>query len=771
MKELAYIRHCSSITAIKSNGITTKRSMHLQRRIRGFVLVSLMSIAVLTTTLFYLQILRGAHYAQRARDSRVRTLTVEGARGRITDRYGRTLAGTALAYEALLSPSDVSRDQLNQSIFAALMIINNAGVTPACTIPIEQTEQGYTYTGDVEAFLKEQKLSPETSAAQAVDALLLRYEAQAIPEDALLGVLAVRLQLSRQSYRAYRPVRIAQFETPALCAQFAENNLLMPGVTIEAVPARTYPYGETFCHGLGFLGKISAEEAEAYTEKGYDIYTDIVGKSGLESLFEPLLRPSAGEVTVSVDSLGRRNAVLSETPATDGQDVVLTLDANLQATAEQSLDDTMAKIRSGALGERFPNARIGAAVAIDVSNGEVLAMASTPGYDPNVFMQRLDDAAWQALNPEYLTAAGNVDRDPTLPRPLVNNAITNAFAPGSVFKPVTALAALESGVVTAEETIYDAGRYTHFSTTDAPACWTWNDSSTTHGLVNIKDAMAVSCNYFFYEMGVRTGSQALEAMARRLGLGTKSGLGLLGETEGTLDSQAHSSAACLRKALEQMRALRPDFDEGAATDATNALLENPSLENAHRCFSPLGFTAAEINALYAQIDQYRWRPSRILAAAIGQGDTAVTVVQMANAIAAITQQGKRYTPRLVQSLPDEGGEIAPTVACEAFLRAASVETVMDGMHDAVRTGTARRPFEGCTIDIAGKTGTAQSTGRDAFAWFVAYAPADNPRVAVAVMIAQGGHGTYAAPVARAILEAYFAPGLGTQAPCPQDLLP
>jgi penicillin-binding protein 2 len=721
--------------------------------------------------LFFLQIIRGPYYAGQARESRIRTVAIQGVRGRITDRYGRTLAATKLVYSALLSPGDVTGAELNGSIYAALVILKNAGVQLSCTIPITVRDGTYAYTStDNAAFLTETKLLAKCTATEAVDALTKRYKASAVPKDALLDVLAVRLQLNRQRYRAYRPVRLGLFEDVTLCAQFAENSALMPGVSSDAVPVRVYPNGTQLCHVLGYMGRISAEDAEDYKLKGYDVNADLVGKSGIEALFEPVLHPVPGEVTVSVDSTGRRNAVLNETPSKDGQSLVLTIDARLQGVAQKALEDTMAKIRNGTYGERFAGARIGAVVAMD-TGGEVLAMASVPGYDPNAFLSRMDEQTWDALNPNYFDAGGSINRDPTLPRPLVNNAIINAFAPGSVFKPVTALCALEAGVVSETETILDQGRFTYFSQTDAPACWTYNDSHETHGLVDMRRALAVSCNYYFYEMGVRVGSEALEAMAKKLGLGGRTSLGLPGEAQGQLDSKTSSDDETARGSLDQMKTLLPGVDETGAKQAIHALLQNSSQANAQKLFAPIGFSAVQIKALYEFIDQYRWRPSRILAAAIGQGDTCVTVLQMASAIAAITQRGLRFVPRLLHSLPDSSGEAQPIAACDAFLKPSSVRIVMGGMREAVLTGTARKWFSDCAVPVSAKTGTAQSTGRDAFAWFVAYAPADNPRIVVAVMIAQGGHGAYAAPVARAVLEAYFEQGKGTEAPRPQSLLP
>lgn len=744
----------------------------LVRRIRTLRIAMCAGMAVLVATLFITQVVMGPQYAQEALDARIRTLSVRTARGQLTDRYGRILAGTQTQYALMLSISEAESGKLNDSICAALAILRSYQASLSCEIPIEADGDSYRYTEeDVQDFLTALKLPSDTAAPDAVAQLVQKYGAQQVPKSLLLPLLAVRVQGTAQGYRAYTPIELGVTEDSAICAKVMENSALLSGISVEQVPVRTYPNGSLLCHVLGYMGKISREDAEIYTQKGYDLSRDTVGKSGLEATLEDVLHPVSGERTVSIDSSGNITHVLSETPGHDGQDVVLTVDARLQEVAEDALTSTMAQIRSGAMGEAFPNAQIGAAVALDVTTGEVLAMASVPGYDPNVFLKPLSEQTWQSLNPTYTQADGQADRNPTLPRPLVNNAITNAFAPGSVFKPITALAALEAGVVTPTETILDQGRYTRFSQTQAPACWTWNESSTTHGLVDLDAALSGSCNYYFYELGYRTGSARLRAMAQKLGLGQKSGLPLLGEAAGVIDSVEEADALARTRAVSRICACCSSVSEAQAGALADALLEDPSLPHCQALLSPLGMDDAQIQSVYNLLDTLRWRESRILASAIGQGDNTTTVLQMANALAAITQNGRRYTPQLVLSYPDSTGEVAPEVACEAFLPSSTVQAVCRGLRDVTQSGTARRYFTDCPISIAAKTGTAQSQGRDAFAWFIAYAPFEDPRIAVAVMIGQGGHGAYAAPVARAIIEAYFAPGEGTAVVRERELLP
>lgn len=735
-----------------------------RRRIKYFCLLMAGCFASLIISLFVLQVVQGERYREQAQALQVRTLASKGARGRITDRNGTDLAGNRVSYQVMFFPSEAEKEQWNASLSAALTLMRSAGIECAYPLPIELHESGFVYNKSAEEiadFLSQHKLAADTSASDAVQALMEKYQAENVPGEIALDLLGLRSQLSLQSYRSYLPVCLGESEDFSLCARIMEYK--QPGIRIQTHYTRSYPQGETLCHVLGSVGKIPAEQADAYQEQGYDISSDIVGKSGLEQTLEPLLRTKKGQIQLSVNSLGLSTSSNAVYAAQDGETVVLTIDLSLQQAAEKALQQTMADIRTGKLGEAYPHAEIGAAVCIDVHTGEVLALASEPGYDPNVFTETLPDTVWQTLSPSYLTASGGVDSDPTLPRPLVNNAVSAAFPPGSVFKPITAAAALGSGKVTAEETILDLGRYTAFSETEAPGCWTWNESHTTHGYVDLHDALEGSCNYYFYEVGVRTGSEQLEAIAEKFGLGQKTGIGLSGEASGMMDGKKTATRLVNQRVAAQLKAMGYTIEEEKLSQTLAPILSDPSLKKAQEQFIPLGIHPDDIPALYQTINDNRWRESRVLAAAIGQGADSVTPLQMANAIAALTQAGRRYQPQLVLSLPDSEGLKASKTVCESFMDSQDVQDILSGMQAVTQPGgTAARYFSDCSVSVAGKTGTAQSEGRDAYAWFVAAAPAENPSIAIAVVIGQGGHGGYAAPVAKAIIEAYFAPGTGSE---------
>ena len=744
-----------------------------RKQIKLFCLFFACCFLILTIFLFFLQIINGNHYRQQAQKLQIRTLTQQAARGKITDRYGTVLADNKTIYQVLFFPSEADRAQWNNSLVSALMLMRSVNVPCTVSFPIEKQGQRYCFSQDADAvsrLLETCKLPSDATAFEALQVLMKKYDAQQIPEEISLSLLAVRYQLNLQSYRSYLPLCLGESEDFTLCARISE--FAPAGIHIQPRYLRHYPYQSTLCHTLGYIGKISGEQAENYLQNGYDLSSDLIGKSGIEQMMEPYLRAKKGQKQLSVNSRGLSTSSSALAEAQDGETVVLTIDLALQQAAEAALNETMAKIRSGAMGDAFPNAQISAAVCLDVHSGEVLALASAPGFDPNVFTKALSNTQWQALSPSYLTASGQIDSDPTLPRPLVNNAVCAAFPPGSVFKPITAAAALGAGCVTQQETILDHGLYTAFSQTQAPGCWTWNESHTTHGYVNLHDSLEGSCNYYFYEVGVRTGSEKLEEIAEKFGLGAKTGLGLPGEAAGMVDGQKTAAHLVQKRVAAQLNTLGYTVDQDTLSSALSAVLQAPSLSKTRDSLSPLGIRAEDIPSIYQTINDNRWRESRVLAAAIGQGADSTTPLQMANAIAAITQAGLRYQPTLILSLPDSKGKTEPTVVSRAFMEQTDVHAILQGMQAVTQPGgTAAKYFADCAVSVAGKTGTAQSEGRDAYAWFVAAAPAENPSIAIAVVIGQGGHGGYAAPVAKAIIEAYFQPGAGASLPLDGQQLP
>ncbi len=517
--------------------------------------------------------------------------------------------------------------------------------------------------------------------------------------DRLAEALGLERELSEQAVRDHvvrqRPLPLLAWRDldEAALARFVESHVKFPGgkeripgldVTVESV--RVYPYGALAAHVLGYVGRADPErwrgesDADAESDATYDFYKPAVeGRSGMERAMDRTLQGEGGGYLLQVDALGFKHEELGRREPVAGRDLLLALDADIQAAAEQTLDG-----------------HIGAVVALDPRNGDVVALASTPAYDPNAFSVGMSHRDWARLN-----------RDPG--RPLVHRAIGGVYAPGSLFKLVVAIAALENPGIGPAQT-YDCSGV--FTVGNHPfRCW----RRQGHGPLAMRKAIEQSCNVYFYELGIAIGHERIVRMADALGIGRRTGIELGGETRGLLPD-----AAWKRRVMN---------------DA--------------------------------------WRAGDTCNLSIGQGALGVTPLQMAVMTAAIANGGRVYRPRLVLSpRPDNPrGQSAEDLAFSSdrvFMKGdliadlgwapATLETVQGGMLDVVHAaaGTgSRAKLDG--VRMAGKTGTAQyrRDGEDRrFAWMTGYAPFDQPRYVVVIVIedAPGGGGLVAAPRLKHIME-------------------
>ena len=446
---------------------------------------------------------------------------------------------------------------------------------------------------------------------------------------------------------------------------------------------------------FGYIGKINESELAANKDAGYNI-NDNYGKTGIEYVFEKYLRGQNGtrQIDMAVDGTVTDEYISEEAIA--GSDVVLTIDANLQKVAEEALQNNINGIKEGAYGEAS-DANAGAAVVMNVKTGEILALVSNPTYNPDLFVGGINSSDLEAYN-----------NDPN--KPFVNRAIQSSYAPGSTFKMVTAISALESGAVTLTEKINDTGVYPRGHN---PVCWLYTSSRRGHGYLNITQAIQHSCNYFFYEMGYRTGIDIIDKYATYFGLGTKTGVELPNEKEGTLATK-------------------------------------------------------EVASKYGN----DWYVSDSLSAAIGQSYNDFTPIQMARYISILTNGGRRINPTLIKAIVNADGsevskeEISGYVNQKLGIEDSQVEdlqiseenikAILEGMRSVTSEtgGSAYSIFRNFNIEVGGKTGTAQA-GDKTNAWFVGFAPFDNPEIAVVIMVENGGHGLYAAYGAREIIGQYF----------------
>jgi len=470
-------------------------------------------------------------------------------------------------------------------------------------------------------------------------------------------------------------------------ARFIAQRYRFPGVELKARLFRDYPMGSFASHVIGYIGRINDRDLERIEESEDSANyrgTDHIGKSGLEKSYERDLHGITGFEEVEVDSGGRAVRLLRRTPAIPGNNVVLTLDLKLQEIVEKA----------------FGNRR-GALVAIEPSTGGVLAMASTPTFDPNLFVDGIAPQDWDQLN---------TDQD----KPLLNRAIYSAYPPGSTFKPFMALGALTTGKRTPNQTLADPG-YFNFG-----GHRFMDDKVGGHGGVDLYKSIVVSCNTYYYVLANDMGIDAISGFMRPFGFGQRSGIDLPGEAEGVLPSPE----------WKKKRFKRPE--------------------------------------------QQKWFGGETISVGIGQGYNAYTPLQMAQGLAALVNNGVLYRPHIARHVVDaktgERRTIEPEPLRTIPLKQAHIDLIKRAMVGVNKAGTGARAFAGAPYEVGGKTGTAQVyslrggkyvEGRIAerlrdHSWFIAFAPADKPKIALAVLVENGGFGAQsAAPIARQALDYYL----------------
>ena len=367
--------------------------------------------------------------------------------------------------------------------------------------PISVLNMKFLKELDTESFLGRYYLNTDLTAKSAFKALRSRFEiSPSISDEDARKIMIVRNELSSQGYRKYLPAKIASGVSNKTIVIIEEKNSDLPGVEVVAESIRSYPNGSTAAHVLGYLGQISeSDKAEYVDQKGYKS-TDMIGQEGIEKAFEATLKGSDGTKNVEVNAFGELVRVINETEPQKGKDVYLTIDLELQKTAEAALKQALTEIQKAGTfqsqwgnfkyGTAYRNANVGAVVAIDVETGDVLAMASYPDFDPNLFATGISKENWNALQAEN-------PRDPLSPLPLYNVAARTAVQPGSIFKMVTATAALESGL-DPNRKLRDGGAVKLGNRTYA--CLVWNKNRSNHGYINLYEAIEVSCNYYFFDI-------------------------------------------------------------------------------------------------------------------------------------------------------------------------------------------------------------------------------------------------------------------------------
>ena len=673
------------------------------------ILVYLIGI-ILIVQLSNLQVVHGESYREQSNTRLSRTSIIKAARGSILDRSGNELAGVKTENNIEIYKTNISDDELNKSVLNLVELLNKYQIGYDDTFPIKINPFEFTISGDeLTNWKKKYKIAEDATAEESFYKFKNKYEITNDNVEEIRKIISIRYIITTTGYSATKSITIATNVNEEVVAQISERNSDFPGVSISTNAARTYLAGNLAAHVIGYTGKIKEDEYNA----NKDIYNidDIIGKTGIEYVFEKYLKGTDGEKQVEMSVDGTITGETVAKNAIAGSDVVLTIDSNLQKVTQDSLENCINKIRSGGFAQTY-DAQGGAAVVMNVNTGEVLATASYPTFEPQWFVGGISQENWAYL------------RDDSR-HPQINKTIQSTYEPGSTFKMVTAIAGLETGAITTKERINDTGVYRKYNM--EWKCWYYTSYHRGHGYQNVTQALQHSCNYFFYETGDRMGIDNLSKYALHFGLGKKTGIELPNEKEGAV-----------------------------ASKETYAKIRNGG----------------------------RIGPGDVLNASIGQGDNNFTPMQIAKYISSIANGGNVVKPTIVKSiLNSDGSEVSRDEITQytneklgysdtddgITINQESVNVAKEGMRMAASEagGTAYNIFKGFNQEVAGKTGSAEAgkdkNGNDLVnAWFVCFAPYEKPEVAVVVMIENGGHGNYAAEVARDVLTQYFGMNESTE---------
>ena len=658
------------------------KNPHPSRR-RVYVLLGFFCafLVLFFAVLYDAQVVHGSENRARSITSNTASETVTASRGIITDRNGKVLVSNRLAYTLVFDTSAFDKDEaaLNDAIWRLIQLCQEQGVTWNDTLPMTTGSSprltSKSLTESFREYLEDNKLPTDGGSAEVLAAMRKLYKVDDSYTDAQARlIVGVRYELDGRSSYTF-----AEDVSTELLGRITDGKYR--GVTIKTAAARVYNT-KLAAHILGTVGAIWQEEWRSdestgyvgYADKGYNM-NDLVGKDGVEKAFEEYLHGKDGKRLITTDENGKITGELYTREPQPGGTVALTIDIDLQ----QVVEDTLASTIQGMI-DKDSNERGGAAVVIEVGTGEVLAMASYPTYDLETFNQDYEELV----------------KDERLP--MFNRATQGVYAPGSTFKLCTSVAALEEGIITPSTIIEDKGIYTYY-TDPQPMCGIWRQAHTTHGRINVSQAIVDSCNYFYYEVGRLTGIKKLDEYATAFGLGQSTGIEI-GDVSGVLAS--------------------------------------PEWAEAH---------------------DREWTDGQTITAAIGQSYNLFTPLQLANYVATLVSGGEHYEAHLLKNVKSYDNSRIIDVYNKGPLNDLNISdstmaAVTKGMHD-LTYDSLRSAFSRCVVEAGAKTGSAQVGTDIANGTFVAYAPYDDPEIAIAIVVEKGGSGSLLANAAVDIINAWF----------------
>lgn len=810
-------------------------------RMTAYTIIVVIIFGILLSRLFYLQVVNGDYSRGVAEARAEREISEPPTRGDILDRNKIKIATNVQSFNVTYSLSLEKRDNAstNKALIEVINILfknNDKDKINTAALPINYNEAADEFTFNfntknqtvidnrAKKFKESNNLDVNLNAKDTFFKLAEKYEliknynngqydnTYNISTDILHKVVVVRQAIKGIAYEQYKTIYIANNVKKDTAFLIDIKSSELSGISCEVVPLRYYPYKETGSAFIGYMGKISSNVDE-YARMGYDVNKELIGKDRLEKVLENnrelniQLRGEPGVQYVKVDKFGKVIERTSWRDSIPGDTVITTIDMKLQQVAEKAFDQMMQDIRENKISkkESYPNANRGGLVVLDANSGEILALVSRPGFDPNLFAETGGIKDPEVYNKLFLPDV----KDPfeTLPKPMFNYATQGTAPPGSIFKMFSGIAALEENKTNTTERIEDRGVYT-IVPGFAGMCWIYDDYGRTHGKVNIAEALQKSCNYFFYEMGRRLGFEKLGEWAGKFGLGrdpvtnARPSTGIeIYESTGTVGSPkeyklsfinskmrnlvekltgANYGGYTLTEGTEDYKAIVEMFMNGfdqydeekyKAMGITDKNKIEKVIESEYKStLSSIGIINEKAQKLIIRevknFDTESSRPGDALITAIGQGATNLTPLQMAQSIATIVNGGTRYKSHLVKQVLNPDGSIKktfePEVITKLNLKKQNVDIIKEGMKKVNEEGgTASTVFKNYPVETGGKTGTAQFSknqgemGRAAYGWFAGFAPYDKPEIVVVGVVYDGGHGNYVARAVKEIYDQYF----------------
>lgn len=626
-------------------------------------------------------------------------MSIIAPRGDILDRYGRVLATSDVGYSILIQsaffPSSSQREKQNGELLALTEILKKSNETWEDSLPISTTAP-YTYTGTqkkIKALIKyvnehkgknEPEVKSDASADTVMAALKKIFKTEGYTEEQQRTLCGIRYEMVLTYFSTTKVYTFAENVSIDTVTRIEERSSDLPGAVIQQVPVRSYPDGTIAPHIIGLTGRINEDELSTYKEKGYTA-DDTIGKFGIEKTMESYLRGTDGIQQVEQNSNGDVTSTTIIQQPQPGDNVILTIDKDLQVTMQNSLPQIIDQIKKTAVMYHTAgaNARGAAAVVLNIKTGEVVAMASYPSFDLNSYSKNYSELANDKLNP------------------LFNRCIQGTYTPGSTFKPIVAVSGLLNNSIT-EDTSWDLPASYTIGT--GSAAWTGHDDENMSRYnVNVKDAISVSSNIFFFKLGTMLGINKIEATAKIFGIGQKTNIELPGESAGLMSSVAEKK----EKGLP-------------------------------------------------------WYPADTAQASIGQLDTVVTPLQLANYVSTLVKGGTQYQVHIVKQINsyDNSNVIVdnstPKVVSKTEISSSIINTVKEGMLSVTESGTAATIFRNFQMKIGGKTGTAQINLNNGYnGVFISFAPYEDPEIAIATIVEYGHNGYQTAPAAKAAIQHYF----------------